>query len=370
VLLFEDVHWADDGLLDFLDNLVDWATSAPILLVATARPELLERRPGWGGGKPDSTTLSLGPLPPSDTAALVATLAGESLTPEQTAELVERSGGNPLYAEQYVESPDESDGGPPGLPDTVRAILAARLDALGGEDRHLLQDAAVIGQVFWPAAVAAQDVEERLRTLERRQLVRRNRRSSVAGQPEYGFVHALLRDVAYEQIPRAERIGKHVGAAGWIESLGRPDDHAELVGHHYRQALALARAAELDLGPVISRARDALALAGDRARALYAFAAAERFYTDARALWPADAERERADLVHRAAVAAFERGEQGRGGVLDEAIAVLRARATTYARPTWSSCGPTCGGSRASTTAAGRTWTVRGSWWPTRRRAR
>ncbi len=323
VLAFEDIHWADDGLLDFLDHLVDWATSAPILLIATTRPELLERRPGWGGGKPDATTLTLAPLSASDTAALVAALTGESLTPQLTAELVERCAGNPLYAEQYVEALADGDGGPPGLPDTVRAILAARLDALSPEDRHLLQDAAVIGQVFWPAAVGAAD-EQRLRTLERRQLVRRNRRSSVAGQPEYGFVHALLRDVAYDRIPRGERIDGHVRAAAWIEGLGRPDDHAELIGHHYQQALALARAAGRDLGPVVPRARAALALAGDRARALYAFAAAERFYADALALWPAEALRERAELSYRAAVAAYERGEQGRGAVLDEAIAGLR----------------------------------------------
>ena len=112
ILLFEDVHWADDGLLDFIDHLVDWATEAPMLLLTTARPELLERRPQWGGGKPDSTTLTLGPLPAPDTAALVAALARGSLTPQQTAELVERSGGNPLYAEQYVEALGESDGGP------------------------------------------------------------------------------------------------------------------------------------------------------------------------------------------------------------------------------------------------------------------
>ena len=169
----------------------------------------------------------------------------------QTEELIERSGGNPLYAEQYVEALGETDAGAPSLPDTVRAIIAARLDGLPASDRHLLQDAAVIGQVFWPSAVTAQDAEDRLRPLERRQLVRRNRRSSIAGQPEYSFVHALLRDVAYEQIPRAQRMDKHIGAAGWIEALGRPDDHAELLGHHYQQALALSRSTDRDLGPVI-----------------------------------------------------------------------------------------------------------------------
>ncbi|MDA0158838.1 AAA family ATPase [Solirubrobacter ginsenosidimutans] len=325
ILVFEDVHWADDGLLDFIDHLVDWATQAPMLLVTTARPELLERRPQWGGGKPDSTTLTLGPLSADDTAALVAALARGSLTPRQTGELIERSGGNPLYAEQYVEALGESDGGTPDLPDTVRAIIAARLDALPASDRHLLQDAAVIGQVFWPSAVTAQDAEERLRALERRQLVRRNRRSSIAGQPEYGFVHALLREVAYEQIPRAQRMVKHLGAAGWIEALGRPDDHAELLGHHYQQALALSRSAERDLGPVVPEARAALAYAGDRARVLYAFAAAERFYSDALALWPQDAQHERAELIHRRAVAASERGEEDRGEALDQAIEALRA---------------------------------------------
>ena len=325
ILLFEDVHWADDGLLDFIDHLVEWATDAPVLLVATARPELLERRPQWGGGKPDSTTLTLGPLPADDTAALVAALARGTLTPRQTAELVERSGGNPLYAEQYVEALGESDGGLPGLPDTVRAIIAARLDGLPASDRHLLQDAAVIGHVFWPSAVAAEDAEERLRALERRQLVRRNRRSSIAGELEYGFVHALLRDVAYEQIPRAQRMDKHIGAAGWIEALGRPEDHAELLGHHYQQALALSGIAGRDLGPIVHEARAALTHAGARAQTLYAFAAAERFYSDALALWPQDAQHERAELIHRRAVAAWERGEEDQGEALDDAIEALRA---------------------------------------------
>jgi class 3 adenylate cyclase len=337
VLVFEDLHWADDGLLDFLDYLADWATGVPLLLLGSARPELLERRPSWGGGKPNALTLSLAPLSDQDTARLISSLTGSPLLEAgQQAALLARAGGNPLYAEQYLQMLAERGAGSElPVPDSVQAIIGARLDLLAPADKRLLQDAAVVGKVFWPGAVAAlggpagpAELDEGLHRLERKQFIRRERRSSVAGQTEYAFAHVLVRDVAYGQIPRAARSGKHLHAAGWIESMGRPDDHAEMLAHHYLSALDLARAAnqdaaDQDVADLAPRARPALEGAGDRALALNAFAAAAGFYRAALGLWPQDATPQRAGLAFRLALALGGAGEDGDGAALEQARSAL-----------------------------------------------
>lgn len=334
VLVFEDLHWADDGLLDFVDYLADWANGVPLLLVGSARPELLERRPSWGGGKPNALTLSLAPLSDQDTARLISSLTGRPvLEAGQQAALLARAGGNPLYAEQYLQMLAERGAGSElPVPDSVQAIIGARLDLLAPADKRLLQDAAVVGKVFWPGAVAALggpagpgELEEGLHRLERKQFIRRERRSSVAGQTQYAFAHVLVRDVAYGQIPRAARAGKHLHAAGWIESMGRPDDHAEMLAHHYLSALDLARAANQDAGDLAPRARPALEGAGDRALALNAFAAAAGFYRAALDLWPPDATPQRAGLAFRLALALGGAGEDGDGAALEQARSALSA---------------------------------------------
>jgi class 3 adenylate cyclase/tetratricopeptide (TPR) repeat protein len=316
VLVFEDLHWADASLLDFIDHLVEWAVSVPMLVVCTARPELLTRRPGWGGGKPNSTTISLSPLSDDDTARIVHALLERSVLPASLhATLLERAGGNPLYAEEFARMVDElgEDGSGLRLPESVQGIIAARLDALPVDEKLVLQDASVVGKVFWLGAlerIGARDrheSEELLHRLERKEFVRRERRSSVGEQSQYVFSHLLVGDVAYSQISRAARADKHKRAADWIESLGRPEDHAEMLAHHYLAALELDRAAGVDTGELATRARLRLREAGDRAYALSAFPAARRFYDAAVELWPADAE-DRADLFFRRARAmhAFE----------------------------------------------------------------
>jgi class 3 adenylate cyclase/tetratricopeptide (TPR) repeat protein len=293
VLVFEDLHWADDDLLDFVDHLVEWAAGVPLLVVGTARPELLERRTGWGGGKPNALTLSLSPLSDDDTARLIAALLERSVLPaEQQADLLARAGGNPLYAEQFVRMLVERGSDDLPMPETVQGIIAARLDALPEEEKALLQAAAVLGKVFWlgaAATVAEADVREaeaRLHALERKEFVRRERRPSVGGEAEYAFRHLLVRDVAYGQIPRAARAEQHRLAAEWVESLGRHEDHAEMLAHHYVSALELARAAGQEASRLEAAARRALREAGDRARALHAYGAALRFYQSALELWP------------------------------------------------------------------------------------
>jgi class 3 adenylate cyclase/tetratricopeptide (TPR) repeat protein len=286
VLVFEDVQWADDGLLDFIDHLADWVTDVPILILCTARRELLERRPGWGGGKVNAATVALAPLSDEQTAELIAALSDRPLLEAgaQSA-LLDRAGGNPLYAEQYVRMLAER-GSTEDLPETVQGIIAARLDSLPPDEKALLQQASVVGKVFWLGALGAS--EQQLHALHRKELVQRARRSSVEGETEYGFRHLLVRDVAYGQIPRADRARRHVETAAWIESLGRPEDHAEMLAHHYAAALELARAAGEDADALAPRARQAFRAAGERAAALNALPAAERYYGDALALAPDD----------------------------------------------------------------------------------
>jgi class 3 adenylate cyclase len=234
VLVFEDLHWADDGLLDFGDHLVEWSTGVPLLCVCTTRPELLERRPDWGGGKLNSTTIALSALSDEDTHVLLAGLLGRSVLP---AELLQFTGGNPLYAEEYARMLSDRGLEEAALPETVQGIIAARLDALSAEEKAAIQNGAVFGKVFWSGSLAALDRGEPdavpLHSLVRKEFVRRERRSSVGGQDEYAFRHVLVRDVAYNQIPRAERAEKHRRAAEWIESLSeRGEDLADLLAHH------------------------------------------------------------------------------------------------------------------------------------------
>jgi class 3 adenylate cyclase/tetratricopeptide (TPR) repeat protein len=251
VLLFEDLHWADAALLDFLDHLLDWSLGFPILVLCTARPELYELHQSWGGGKRNSTTVSLSSLPPDDTARLLHALLDQSVLPAETqALLLERCGGNPLYAEQFARMLVDS-GEDAGVPETVQAVISARLDALGPGRKALLQDAAVVGKVFWAESVAAvsgldeQAVLAGLVDLAHRDLIRPARASSLEGKREFAFTHLLVRDVGYGQIPRAERAEKHRLAAEWIEAAvgERIADHAELLAYHYREALELAKAA-------------------------------------------------------------------------------------------------------------------------------
>jgi class 3 adenylate cyclase/tetratricopeptide (TPR) repeat protein len=304
VLVFEDLHWADDSLLDFIDHLVDWAGGVPMLVVCTARPELLTRRPGWGGGKPNAATVSLSPLSDDDTARLVHALLERSVLPaELQARLIERAGGNPLYAEEFARMVDELGEDGLRLPESVQGIIAARLDALPVDEKLLLQDAAVVGKVFWLGALERigdreePEAELLLHQLERKEFVRRERRSSVGEESQYVFSHLLVGDVAYSQIPRAARSEKHQRAADWIESLGRSEDHAEMLAHHYLTALELDRAAGLETDELADRARFRLREAGNRAYALGAFPGARRFYGAALDLWPRD--EQRADLLFR-----------------------------------------------------------------------
>jgi len=311
--------------LDFVDYLVDWASGVPILVVGTARPELLGRRPGWGGGKPNALTLSLSPLKDEETAQLLHLLLDRPvLAAEMQETLLERAGGNPLYAEEFVRLLGERQSGELALPETVQGLIAARIDGLPLDEKKLLQDVAVLGKVFWLGAAATLagterwTAEERLHALERKEFVRRERRVSVAGEIEFAFRHLLVRDVAYGQIPRAERAKRHRVAAEWIAGLGRPEDHAEMLAHHYVAALELAQAAGMPTADLERPARAALREAGDRAFSLNAFPSAVRSYERALELWPEE-DADRTELLFRLASALHRAGDERAEAALERA---------------------------------------------------
>jgi tetratricopeptide (TPR) repeat protein len=339
VLVIEDLHWADQALLDFVEQLLDQAGAADLLVVVTARPELLDRRPGWGARRPDATTITLTPLDDRQTAMLLAALLGRSLLPAEVQSLLlERAGGNPLYAEEFVRLLTDrglltrqgrlvrvSDL---PLPDTVQALIAARLDTLAPEHKTLLQCAAVFGKVFWPGALAAmgaggeEEVRRGLEQLHRKELIRAARRSAVEGEPEYSFWHALVQEVAYAQIPRTSRSRRHRAAAEWIQALAgdRVADRAELIAYHFTQALVHARAAgEADLAGLEGSTREALVLAGDATMGLDV-GRAETYYRQALELCP-PVTPGRARVLARAARAAFQAGRVAEAaGAYQEAI--------------------------------------------------
>jgi class 3 adenylate cyclase len=292
VFVFEDLHWADEAMLAFLEHVAQWSERVPMLLLTTARPDLYERHPHWAQGTRNSTTINLAPLNAQETARLISMLVEAAVLPEQIQSVIqERSGGIPLYAEEFVRMLKDRglldktgatlklvEGAEVPLPAGVQGIIAARLDTLPPDRKQALADAAVIGKVFWSGALAAMGdvdedaVRESMGELSRKELVRGHRESSMAGQDEYQFWHGLVRDVAYAQIPRAQRAQKHRRAAAWIERISgdRLEDHAEILAHHYVTALDLFRAAgdTTEVESLEGAALRFLAMAGERALGL------------------------------------------------------------------------------------------------------
>ena len=342
VLVIEDVHWADPAMLAFLEHLVDWSRESPLLVVCTARPELYDEHGGWASALRNSTTIGLQPLSDDDTARLIGSLLDRVVLPLETHQmLIERAGGNPLYAEEFVRMLrdrhliDEHGALPGGadvpFPDSVQALIAARLDALTAEHKALLQDAAVVGKVFWSGALVevggrpAPEVEAALHELARLELVRPARESSMEGEREHAFWHVLVRDVCYAQIPRSSRAARHRRVAAWIERRAgdRADDLADVLAYHYVEALELLRAASRagETEDLEDSARHFLGLAGARALALDV-ASGEASLTRALDLTPAGHPL-RAGLLAQWASAAQQLGRLAEArAALEEAFAL------------------------------------------------
>ena len=285
VIAIEDIHWADEGMLDLIEYLARWVRG-PALIACMARDELLDRRPGWGGGRRNATTMALEPLTPEETRDLVAALlpksnGGSSNGAELVPQVAERSAGNPLFAEEMVNRIRE--GGSKDvqtLPETVHAVLAARLDSLSAHERRVLQHASVVGQTFWGGSLSGLEVEEginlasALDSLEEKDMVVSSAGSRLAGEHEYAFKHVLIRDVAYSTLPKAVRARKHAEVGAFIEDLAadRSEGVVAMVADHYRRAAALGADADVDpdeLERINQKALAALEAAGDGAASLY-----------------------------------------------------------------------------------------------------
>ena len=280
VLVFEDLHWADEAMLAFLEDLAVSPATVPMLVVATTRPELLERRSDFPGTSERAIRIRLEPLAVEATTRLLAELVdGSSIAPRLLDPILERAAGNPLFAEAFIRLlldrdllvttdgvTDLREDAELPVPETIHALLAARIDALPPSAKVMLADASVVGKVFWAGAIASMadrplaEVRSALEGLARRELVRPQARTSIAGEDEYAFWHVLARDVAYAAMPRARRASRHVAAARWIEAVAgdRVDDVAQILAHHYATALDLAVAVEdevlaTDLQPLALR---------------------------------------------------------------------------------------------------------------------
>ncbi len=328
IVLIDDIHWADDTLLDLIEYVAGRASGVPLLLLCPARPELLEKRPGWGGGKRNYVTLGLEALSTRDAQRLVRELLpGEDVPETLRHGILTKAEGNPFYVEEIVrmlvdrsilireatgtmrvapEWEDSEEVRDPGIPDTVQGVLAARLDLLTEDERDVLQHASVMGRYFWPDALRqlhgvfrGEDLDALLASLLTKDLIRETERPQALvappGQSVYTFNHTLTREVTYAGIPRTRRAHEHQHVAEWLERLarGREGEFADLLAQHYRQYYIQAN---------LSRARDNsrrlavrdkvvcyLTLAGDQAMSRHAAVKAEQYYTDALDLLAEDA---------------------------------------------------------------------------------
>ncbi|MGI8657905.1 MAG: adenylate/guanylate cyclase domain-containing protein [Candidatus Limnocylindria bacterium] len=330
VLIVEDVHWAEPILLDLVEHLVDWTRDSPVLLVCLSRLDLLDQRPAWAAGRQNARSLVLSPLSREQADQLITSLQrGAALETETVARVHEVAEGNPLFVEQLLAMLAEGEGGVEGVPPTMQALLATRLDALPNGERELIEGASVIGLEFdWDALGAISPAGRRppgvqLAALVRKELVRPHE----AVEDAFRFRHILIRDAAYERIPKEVRSDLHERLAGWLDT--RPDALPEMVGYHLEQALRylteLGRSTDRTR-PLAERAADRLSTAGRRAEGRGDARAAANLLGRAAALLTADAP-DRVALLPAMGAALRDIGEMERAeAVLVEAVE--RGRAT------------------------------------------
>jgi class 3 adenylate cyclase/tetratricopeptide (TPR) repeat protein len=340
VMVFEDLHFADSGTLDFIDHLQEWSKGLPIYVITLARPELLEKRPDWGAGKRAFTSVYLEPL---SEAAMRELLAGliPGLPDRAVRAIVERAGGIPLYAVETVRMLladgrlEQEDGAyrPVGdlndlaVPETLTALIGSRLDALDAVDRSLVQDAAVLGQSFTMAGLSAisgsetSELEPRLRALVRRELLTRDMDPRSPEQGQYVFVQALIREVAYNTLSKQDRKSRHLAAARYFEQLGSEELAGALAGHYLAAHATVPEGPEADA--LAAQARIALKAAADRAIALGAHEQAVVFLEQA--LSVTDDPAEQGEILERAGESARIAARHDRANeLLQRAVEVHR----------------------------------------------
>ena len=265
IVVLEDIHWGEPPLLDLVEYLIDWLT-VPALLVCLARPELLDNRPGWGGGHQRISSLLLSPLDEADARLMLDQQLGDGrLTATESAEILEIAEGNPLFVEQLLRTSSEDPmwDQERRVPATIQSLLAARLDRLGPGERAYIERAAVIGREFWPDAIvellpveAQASAVGHLRALVHRGLIHPDR-STVAGEEQLRFHHILIRDVAYHTTPKALRAELHERFADWLTRPGEQYD--EFIGYHLEQAFRFRS----EIGPIDAKTRELAMRAGD-----------------------------------------------------------------------------------------------------------
>ena len=349
VLAFEDMQWADASLLDFVEYLLEWSRNSPIFVVTLARPELAERRPTWGAGLRNFTSLYLEPLPREAMEQLLAGLVPG--LPEPTLEqILARAEGVPLYAVETVrmlldrgllvqDGPVYVPTGEIGeleVPETLHALIAARLDGLSGDERRILADGAVLGKTFTSEGLAALSgfdatgLDPLLASLVRKEVLalQADPRSPEHGQ--YGFLQDLVRHVAYETLSRHERRARHLAAAEFLRtSFPDEDEIAEVVAAHYVDAFE-ANPDAPDAADVRRRAHEALVRAGGRAESLAAAGEAQRYLAQAAEL--TDDPRERASLLGRSGWLAYNAGDfDAAMRFLTESVDIYRSVGETHA---------------------------------------
>ncbi|MFL5820787.1 MAG: tetratricopeptide repeat protein [Solirubrobacteraceae bacterium] len=295
VLAFEDIHWADDGMLELIEYLAQWVR-APVILLCLARDELLERRRSWGGGRRSASNIFLEPLSASETRDLIGALLPGGDDEQLVSSVTERAGGNPFFVEEMVRLlREEKRGEADELPDTVQALLTARLDSLEPFERRVVQQAAVVGRTFWEdllepvAREEGDDLHAALAALREKDIVVTGG-GRLAGEPELAFKHVLIRDVAYAMLPKSVRARKHFEVGGFIEQrMGdRTDEVVALLAEHYGRAAALADEARLapeEREPIHRKAVRFLEAAGDAAAAFYSNPEAFAHYQQSRELF-------------------------------------------------------------------------------------
>ncbi len=349
VLVFEDLQWADASLLDFIEYLLEWSRSSSLLVVTLARPELAERRSGWGAGLRSFTSIYLEPLGPAAMSELLAGLV-PGLPPGLRDQILTRAEGVPLYAVETVRmlldrgllraegSSYELTGAVSSLevPETLHGLIAARLDGLPAEERRLLQDAAIVGKTFTTAAAAAvsglgeAELEPLLNSLVRKEVLslQADPRSPEHGQ--YGFLQDLVRHVAVETLSKRERRARHLAAAEHLQSTFPDDDEVvEVLASHYLDAYNAVPDAE-DADAIRAQACATQRRAGNRAESLGAKSEARRYLEQAAGL--TDNGHDRARLLERAGVLAFGAADLDRAApLLAESIVLYEAEGSTHA---------------------------------------
>jgi class 3 adenylate cyclase len=290
LLVFEDLHWAEPTLIELLQTLPHPEGQAKFLVVGSARPELAESQPAFVANVDGRESLSLMPLGEDEIEQLLTELLSDTpLDSAHVQRLVRNAGGNPLFLEETVrmvaEAKDEGDLESLPVPETVQALIGSRLDNLRGSDKRVAQQASVVGSIFWPGAVAhigAHDgnLQPSLDTLERRDFVHARRETAVVGEREYEFKHILIRDVAYERLPKGRRAELHARFVDWLGALGTEDEFVEIEAHHLEQACLLAGAvARAPIEPPVLDAIDALKRSAEKAERREGLREADRFYT-------------------------------------------------------------------------------------------